>query len=556
MRVATPTQMKRRGRWSLILGVLAATIAMAAVAYAADIQTDADLSTSLLSPTQVSVGSNAFTIKVWAVGNLNNANATGEAIIVNKYFMATNGTITPSANALDRTTLTFTKNVNYSQNPPCGSTQATSIQGCPNNPFSVAATLVVASGTPDNTSGTLTVANTGSTGLNADATPDTGAVQVDAPPSNTAPSLSVPADFSREGNTIGGANVTFSVSATDAEDNPDPTPTCSKSSGAFFPLGQTTVNCSVTDSGGLSDSKSFKVTVVDTTGPALSGVPSDMIVEATSSAGATASWAAPTASDTVDGSLSVTCVPASGSTFGFGDTTVKCSATDAHTNKTEQSFKVTVVDTTAPTLSGVPSDKVVYANSASGVAVSWPAPTATDTVDGTLSVTCTPASGSTFPLGDTTVKCSATDAHHNKTEQSFKITVHLLTVTFQAPIDGPSVLNNAKAGRVIPVKAEVFLDGTEVKAGLVSILVNGLSTCPSGTEDTLETYASVGGASGNQFVWDAAGDRWAYNLDTSANGMVAPKCYRGNVYIGGSPDASGKITGGNLAGYFLIKLSK
>jgi len=54
--------------------------------------------------------------------------------------------------------------------------------------------------------------------------------------------------------------------------------------------------------------------------------------------------------DIVDGSLAVTCTPASGSTFAFGATTVTCTAVDAHGNKGSRSFTVNVVDTTPPTI--------------------------------------------------------------------------------------------------------------------------------------------------------------------------------------------------------------
>src|SRR5204863_4331637 len=58
-----------------------------------------------------------------------------------------------------------------------------------------------------------------------------------------------------------------------------------------------------------------------------------------------------TASDIVDGSDSVTCLPASGSTFVLGSTTVTCTAFDAAHNTNTCSFAVTVRDTTAPTVS-------------------------------------------------------------------------------------------------------------------------------------------------------------------------------------------------------------
>jgi hypothetical protein len=49
--------------------------------------------------------------------------------------------------------------------------------------------------------------------------------------------------------------------------------------------------------------------------------------------------------------------------------------------------------------------------------------TATDIVDGSVAVHCDPASGSTFPIGTTTVQCTATDAHNNTADGSFTVTV-------------------------------------------------------------------------------------------------------------------------------------
>jgi hypothetical protein len=58
-----------------------------------------------------------------------------------------------------------------------------------------------------------------------------------------------------------GWSATYTVSATDAEDDPDPVPTCAPVVGTVIPLGTTTVACSVTDSGGLVTTGSFDVTV-------------------------------------------------------------------------------------------------------------------------------------------------------------------------------------------------------------------------------------------------------------------------------------------------------
>lgn len=271
---ATERQIRRRGRIGLILGTLFAAVMLAAVAYAADIQTDAVLGTSVPTATQVSIGNNSFQIKVWATGNINNPSATGQAEVVNKYFMATNGTITPSASAADKTTLSFTTNVNYSQSPPCGITQDASIQGCPNNPFVVNAALVVATGTPDDTTGTLTVSNTGSAGLNADSVPDTGVVQVDAPPANTAPTVTVTGvtnGFSYEIGSVPAAG----CSVVDTEDgNSTPAATLSAITGANadYGIGSQTASCSYTDGGGITRNASATYSIVDTGNPTITFV--------------------------------------------------------------------------------------------------------------------------------------------------------------------------------------------------------------------------------------------------------------------------------------------
>ena len=239
-------------------------------------------------------------------------------------------------------------------------------------------------------------------------------------PSNTAPTLNLPSNISAEATGASGAPVSYSATATDAEDNPDPTPSCTPVSGSTFPIGQTTVNCTVVDSGGLSASGSFTVTVQDTTQPQVT-VPADMILEATSAAGATATFVS-SATDAVDGVLIPSCSPSSGSSFPLGETVVTCSATDAHENTSTKSFKVTVQDTTSPVVT-VPTSQTVEATGPSGTIVTYSGQSATDSVDGILAVSCLPLSGSTFSLGSTSVNCTATDSHGNTGSNSFSVIV-------------------------------------------------------------------------------------------------------------------------------------
>ena len=89
----------------------------------------------------------------------------------------------------------------------------------------------------------------------------------------------------------------------------------------------------------------------------------------------------------------------------------------------------TVTDTTPPVISGTSTPITAEATSASGAVVTYSSPTATDNVDGSVAVTCTPASGSTFKIGTTPVTCKATDSAGNVAIKIFTVTVHQHTTT-------------------------------------------------------------------------------------------------------------------------------
>ena len=133
--------------------------------------------------------------------------------------------------------------------------------------------------------------------------------------------------------------------------------------------------------------------------------------------GAVVSYSAPT---TNGGCGTVTCLPASGSFFPVGTTTVTCS-TSAGLNC---SFTVTVNDTQAPSIS-CPANVVQSTdpNSCSAVVI-YPNATATDNCPGVGTPVCTPASGSTFPKGTSTVSCTVSDASGNSNSCSFTVTVN------------------------------------------------------------------------------------------------------------------------------------
>jgi hypothetical protein len=132
-----------------------------------------------------------------------------------------------------------------------------------------------------------------------------------------------------------------------------------------------------------------------------------------------------------DPGVSVSLTPASqsvtsGGTVSFDETiTLAADAPQGQTVSCTVSFKVNgevpgpafvqtvdidVLDVTPPVVTV--ESKVVEATGPTGANVDYDA-TAVDNVDGPLTPTCSPASGSLFPLGVTPVSCSATDAAGN-----------------------------------------------------------------------------------------------------------------------------------------------
>jgi hypothetical protein len=150
-------------------------------------------------------------------------------------------------------------------------------------------------------------------------------------------------------------------------------------------------------------------------------VPANMTVEAQGPTGATVTYTA-SAVDSHGQPIAVTCDPASGELFEFGRTRVNCTAReDGHTES--KHFDVTVVDRRPPTII-VPPPKRVSTTKRTGKVVEFGA-SASDVVDGLVAVSCVPASGSLFPVGTTTVTCSATDRRANASSAAFAVTVLL-----------------------------------------------------------------------------------------------------------------------------------
>ncbi len=177
-------------------------------------------------------------------------------------------------------------------------------------------------------------------------------------------------------------------------------------------LGANTVTLSVTDNQGNVDIETATVTIQDITPPfftssfsILTPVNGSGEVAATGPSGAVVNYITPSASDNCP-PATVVSVPASGSVFPIGNTLVTVTATD-HVGLTTTNNYTIVVSGLAPSISCPANITVNNAPNQCGANVNF---TATETTGIPAStITYSPASGSMFPVGTTTVTATATN---------------------------------------------------------------------------------------------------------------------------------------------------
>ncbi|WP_257463016.1 ELWxxDGT repeat protein [Archangium lipolyticum] len=240
------------------------------------------------------------------------------------------------------------------------------------------------------------------------------------PPDTTAPVLTCPAAVTVEATSSSGALASWPGAAARDDVTSPPWVTYSHRSGTRFPLGTTPVTVKAKDATGNTATCSFGVSVVDSTAPGVT-CPSDVEVEAVGPDGSAVTFAAATVSDAVTASPEVTYSHASGSTFALGETGVTVSAKDSAGNTGTCSFRVTVKDSTRPTLM-CPAPVVAEASSSSGARVTYGAAEASDSAS-PVTMSYSQVSGSEFPLGTTSVTVSAKDSADNEGSCAFSVTV-------------------------------------------------------------------------------------------------------------------------------------
>lgn len=207
-----------------------------------------------------------------------------------------------------------------------------------------------------------------------------------------------------------------------------------------YPVGNTTVTWTARDAAGNEASDTQLVTVTDTTPPVFNVMDgAEFNFEATlppNPPGADVNLgSAVTATDkgelipvtcTVDGTSPLVVLPA---TLPAGNYDITCTASDGSTVAISIGIFVNVQDLVAPVLTVPGADVMADADPLTGTAEVTYIVTATDIIDPDPEVICTPASGSAFPVGTTTVTCTASDDGPNALGQP-----NVTTATFDVVV--------------------------------------------------------------------------------------------------------------------------
>lgn len=244
----------------------------------------------------------------------------------------------------------------------------------------------------------------------------------------TAPSISVPANFSINADPTGTASPVLNDNV-DVFDAVDTNLAASCTADVYpLPIGANLITCTATDSAGNIGTETYTITVVDATPPILI-VPDDADVDPVEADPLTGNVAASSinlltgvsATDNV-GVISLNCAAAN-DPLTVGPNLVTCTAIDNAGNSSVGSYTITVVDATAPSIT-VPSDFSVNTDPVTGTA----SPDLNDNVDvfdavdTNLTATCT-ADVYPLPMGANLISCTATDTAGNTGTATYTITV-------------------------------------------------------------------------------------------------------------------------------------
>jgi hypothetical protein len=567
--MATPEQVKRRGRLSLILGAIVATVLFAAVAYADNVVNDVSTASKIVT---VTAGGPGATVNYWIVANNGDGQTGCNAADTSSATVTPTGL--PPGVAKSPTSLTFTS---------CGTGAAQGITY-----------TAGASTTPADYPISVSVSDSGTGSYNTN--PGAITLRVLAPPDSTPPVITSNVSGT-PGNTpwyVSNVTVTWSVvdnesaissssgcdSTTISSDTAGTTLTCTATSGGGTSsesvtikrdASAPTISASASPAANLHGWNNTDVTVsysCSDNGPsgvdaAASDLASDLLTASGTASGtckdnagnsASASYEAkidkvkpvitgsrtPAANthgwNNTDVVVSFTCTDAGGSDIDTnsvaGDTVSSEAANQSVTNtgsctdkagNTAESATVSgiSIDKTAPSVSlvGGPANGGSYYFGSVPAAPTCSASDSLSGLDGSCSV-----SGYSAAVGTHTVSASASDKAGNVGSDSHTYTVLAWTLSgFYQPVDmGSSVVNTVKNGSTVPLKFEVFAGPTELTdPANVQSLTQQLVNCTTFAGDAADEIEATA-TGGTSLRYDTTAGQFVYNWKTPAK---ANTCY-------------------------------
>ena len=189
--------------------------------------------------------------------------------------------------------------------------------------------------------------------------------------------------------------------------------------------------------------------------------------------------------------------------------TITLTVTDTGGGSDTDDVVVEVQDTLAPDIS-CPSDVVVNLpmnSTNTSMVVNYPAVTATDSCSSSVTVNSTPASGSVFPVGTTTVNATADDGAGHTSQCSFTVTVQYNFAGFFPPVANLPALNTVQAGRGIPVK---FSLSGDKGLGIFAAGSPASGTIPCNSSDPASLLEETVTAGGSSLSYDPVADQYIY----------------------------------------------
>lgn len=312
-------------------------------------------------------------------------------------------------------------------------------------------------------------------------------------------------------------------------------------SGSAFSVGVHTITATATNAVS-SSTKTFTITVNDVTPPQFTSTASIItsniagVVQATSANGAVVMYSMPSATDNCAGSPTVVAVPASGSVFPIGVSTVTVTATDAYGNSSQTTFNITVADSQNPT---VITKNITIQLDASGSATLSAAQIDNGSYDNTTiqGYAIDKTSFSCANVGANTVTLTVTDIYGNVGTATAIVTVEDKV----APV-------------VVTKNITVALNASGSASVLASDIDNGSNdACGIASESlsaTTFTCANLGVNTVTLTVTDVHGNVSTGLATVTVVDNIAPQFTSGATII--TPNTGGVVTATSAAGAMLM----